>query len=248
MPHIDFNQPPFDVLTLSERQSIRKNTSIRYLEKNERLPTEELQHLYVVMKGQIEQRLDDRFVASYLGSNHSDELNNNDWFDSRRLPKSTNKQSEKLQAQTVATTETTQPYQFYAVEDTLLLQVNGAAVDKISAQNHLIRQILSDKLPEKLKALQQRRSKKPTTSYGYDDQQEVQQIMLQPVIDVHLLPVHIVDASQSLFEAADVMTKAGLKHVLVRPLDASNHAHHKPSGTGHLLGILTDTDICRAVS
>ena len=35
MPHIDFNQPPFDVLTLSERQSIRKNTSIRYLEKNE---------------------------------------------------------------------------------------------------------------------------------------------------------------------------------------------------------------------
>ncbi|MGO1250767.1 DUF294 nucleotidyltransferase-like domain-containing protein [Psychrobacter sp.] len=248
MPHIDFNQPPFDVLTLSERQSIRKNTSIRYLEKNERLPTEELQHLYVVMKGQIEQRLDDRFVASYLGSNHSDELNNNDWFDSRRLPKSTNKQSEKLQAQTVATTETTQPYQFYAVEDTLLLQVNGAAVDKISAQNHLIRQILSDKLPEKLKALQQRRSKKPTTSHGYDDQQEVQQIMLQPVIDVHLLPVHIVDASQSLFEAADVMTKAGLKHVLVRPLDASNHAHHKPSGTGHLLGILTDTDICRAVS
>ncbi|MDN6276380.1 MAG: DUF294 nucleotidyltransferase-like domain-containing protein, partial [Psychrobacter sp.] len=38
------------------------------------------------------------------------------------------------------------------------------------------------------------------------------------------------------------------KHVLVRPLDTSNHAHHKPSGTGHLLGILTDTDICRAVS
>ena len=55
MPHLDFTQPPFDVLSLAERQSIRKNTQIRYLAKNENLTAEELQYLYVVIKGQIEQ-------------------------------------------------------------------------------------------------------------------------------------------------------------------------------------------------
>ena len=54
MPHLDFSQPPFDVLSLAERQSIRKNTQIRYLAKNESLPIEEMQYLYVVIKGQIE--------------------------------------------------------------------------------------------------------------------------------------------------------------------------------------------------
>ncbi|MBO6224184.1 MAG: nucleotidyltransferase, partial [Psychrobacter sp.] len=88
MPHLDFTQPPFDVLSLAERQSIRKHTQIRYLAKGESLPVEELTYLYVVIKGQIEQLLDGEFVASYLGSNHADDYNNNDWFDSRRLPES----------------------------------------------------------------------------------------------------------------------------------------------------------------
>ena len=95
MPHLDFTQPPFDVLSLAERQSIRKNTQIRYLAKDEHLPADELQHLYVVIKGQIEQLLDDAFVASYLGSNHSEHFNNNDWFDSRRLPESLNENASK---------------------------------------------------------------------------------------------------------------------------------------------------------
>ena len=240
MPHLDFTQPPFDVLSLAERQSIRKNTQIRYLAKNENLTAEELQYLYVVIKGQIEQLLDGEFVASYLGSNHSDHLNNNDWFDSRRLPESLTENS--------SNTEALQTYQFRAAEDTLLLQVAGSAVDKISAQNHLVRQMLSDKLPERLKALQQRRNTKPIVSASYNDQQEVQQIMLQPVIDVNLLPVHIVNANNSLYEAASIMTKAGLKHVLVQPLDHLKHEGEVRFGTGHLLGILTDTDICRAVS
>lgn len=240
MPHLDFTQPPFDVLSLAERQSIRKNTQIRYLAKNENLTAEELQYLYVVIKGQIEQLLDGEFVASYLGSNHSDHLNNNDWFDSRRLPESLTENSPN--------TEALQPYQFRAAEDTLLLQVAGSAVDKISAQNHLVRQMLSDKLPERLKALQQRRNNKSIVSASYNDQQEVQQIMLQPVIDVNLLPVHIVNASNSLYEAASIMTKAGLKHVLVQPLDHLKNEGEVQYGTGHLLGILTDTDICRAVS
>ena len=240
MPHLDFTQPPFDVLSLAERQSIRKNTQIRYLAKNENLTAEELQYLYVVIKGQIEQLLDGEFVASYLGSNHSDHLNNNDWFDSRRLPESLTENS--------FNTEALQTYQFRAAEDTLLLQVAGSAVDKISAQNHLVRQMLSDKLPERLKALQQRRNNKSIVSASYNDQQEVQQIMLQPVIDVNLLPVHIVNANNSLYEAASIMTKAGLKHVLVQPLDHLKNEGEVRFGTGHLLGILTDTDICRAVS
>ncbi len=257
MPHLDFSQPPFDVLSLAERQSIRKNTQIRYLAKNESLPAEELQCLYVVIKGQIEQSLDGKFVASYVGSNHADGLNNNDWFDSRRLPESLTKDNQ-LEPESTSI----QPYQFRANEDTLLLQVAGTAIDKISAQNHLVRQMLSDKLPERLKALRQRRHNKTLDPASYTNQQEVQQIMLQPVIDVHLLPVHIVDANDSLYEAASIMTKAGLKHVLVRPLhsleglnklddlqlddlDGSQTAQHE---TGLLLGILTDTDICRAVS
>lgn len=240
MPHLDFTQPPFDVLSLAERQSIRKNTQIRYLGKNENLTAEELQYLYVVIKGQIEQLLDGEFVASYLGSNHSDHLNNNDWFDSRRLPESLTENS--------LNTKALQTYQFRAAEDTLLLQVAGSAVDKISAQNHLVRQMLSDKLPERLKALQQRRNNKSIVSASYNDQQEVQQIMLQPVIDVNLLPVHIVNANNSLYEAASIMTKAGLKHVLVQPLDHLKNEGEVQYGTGHLLGILTDTDICRAVS
>ena len=68
MPHLDFTQPPFDVLSLAERQSIRKNAQIRYLASKEYLPVEALQCLYVVIKGQIEQSLDDEFVASYVGS------------------------------------------------------------------------------------------------------------------------------------------------------------------------------------
>ncbi|MGB5877286.1 MAG: CBS domain-containing protein, partial [Psychrobacter nivimaris] len=255
MPHLDFSQPPFDVLSLAERQSIKKNTQIRYLAKNESLPAEELQFLYVVIKGQIEQSLNGEFVASYVGSNHADGLNNNDWFDSRRLPESLTKDNQLEPESTPI-----QPYQFRANEETLLLQVAGTAIDKISAQNHLVRQMLSDKLPERLKALRQRRHNKTLDPASYTNQQEVQQIMLQPVIDVHLLPVHIVDANDSLYEAASIMTKAGLKHVLVRSLhsleglnevnslngsDSSQTAQHE---TGLLLGILTDTDICRAVS
>ena len=241
MPHLDFTQPPFDVLSAAERQSIKKNTQVRYLAKDEMLSTDDLQYFYVVLKGHIEQLLDGDFTASYLGSNHTEHLNSNDWFDSRRSPKSLT--GNELQEDKNFDSQVTS-YQFRAVEDTLLLQVNGATVDKISAQNHLVRQLLSENLPERIKALQLRRSGKNLSTTSYDDPQEVQQIMLQPVIDITLLPVHIVDADSSLYQAARTMTDAGLKHVLVRP-------------TGHLqsinssdrtLGILSDHDICRAVS
>ena len=48
MPHLDFTQPPFDVLSLAERQSIRKNTKIRYLARDEILPAADLSNHWVV--------------------------------------------------------------------------------------------------------------------------------------------------------------------------------------------------------
>ncbi|AAZ18260.1 possible nucleotidyltransferase [Psychrobacter arcticus 273-4] len=246
MPHLDFTQPPFDVLSAAERQSIKKNTQVRYLAKDETLSTDDLQYFYVVLKGHVEQLLDGTFVTSYLGSNHTDHLNNNDWFDSRRLPKpmiEDGLQESDLQKDTDIN-ELIMPYQFRAVEDTLLLQVNGTAIDKISAQNYLVRQLVSENLPERLKALQLRRSGQHLDAASYDDQQEVQQIMLQPVIDITLLPVHIVGADDNLYQAARTMTEAGLKHVLVRP---TGYLQDKDS-FDRTLGILTDNDICRAVS
>ena len=247
MPHLDFAQPPFDVLSLAERQSLKKHTQVRYLAANEALTSDDLQYFYIVLKGQVEQTLDNEFTATYLGGNHTDHVNSNDWFDSRRTPE--NQEHSSLNTQT-------SHYTYRADEDTLLLQVDGAAIDKISAQNHLIRQLLSDKLPERLKALQQRRSAQgqalgiSTTSYTA--QQEVQQIMLQPVTDVTLLPVHIIDAKNSLHQAARTMTEAGLKHVLVRPTDhldgIADGAPNAKQRSDRTLGILTDTDICRAVS
>ncbi|TXD98549.1 CBS domain-containing protein [Psychrobacter frigidicola] len=249
MPHLDFTQPPFDVLSATERQSLKKHTQVRYLAANETLHPDDLQYFFVVLKGQVEQTLNGEFVASYLGGNHSDHLNNNDWFDSRRLPEEQDSVSADLQPYS---------YHYRADEDTLLLQVDGIAMNKISAQNHLVRQLLSDKLPERLKALQQRRSSQSRSlgSTGYSAQQEVQQIMLQPVTDVTLLPVHIIDADNSLQQAARIMTEAGLKHVLVRPSTVSESVSDNPSiallslenYSERTLGILTDNDICRAVS
>ncbi|WP_413519606.1 DUF294 nucleotidyltransferase-like domain-containing protein [Psychrobacter glacincola] len=251
MPHLNFTQPPFDVLSAAERQSIKKNTQVRYLAKDEMLSADDLQYFYVVLKGHIEQLLDGNFTASYLGSNHTEHLNSNDWFDSRRSPKSLIENSLKegkiqegrLQGDKNLDSQVTS-YQFCAVEDTLLLQVTGTTVDKISAQNYLVRQLLSESLPERLKALQLRRSGQHLDATSSDDPQEVQQIMLQSVIDITLLPVHIVDADNSLYQAARTMTDAGLKHVLVRPTGHVTDINR----SDRTLGILTDNDICRAVS
>ncbi|WP_201588046.1 DUF294 nucleotidyltransferase-like domain-containing protein [Psychrobacter jeotgali] len=254
MPQLDFAQPPFDVLSMAERQSLKKHTQVRYLAADEYLPADEQRYFFVVLKGQIEQTLEGEFVASYLGSNHSDHVNSNDWFDSRRSPEAL--ASNVDTPKSFEDSQNIPSYQYRAHEDTLLLQVDGIAIDKISAQNHLIRQLLSDDLPERLKALQRRRhSPALSNDNSYTPQQEVQQIMLQPVTDVTLLAVHIIDADSSLQQAARTMTKAGLKHVLLHPSktnpSGSPNANSDSRLQRHLgpnLGILTDADICRAVS
>ncbi len=245
MPTLDFAQPPFDVLSPAERQSLKKRTQVRYLAAEETLSATDLHYFYIVLKGQVEQTLNNELVTAYLGSDHSDHLNSNDWFDSRRTPESPANDTDNSQSSSQShNVNNADNYHYRASEDTLLLQVEGNAIDKISAQNHLIRQLLSDKLPERLKALKQRRGSQGLGKASYTEQQEVQQIMLQPVTDVTLLPVHIIEASQSLYQAAQVMTQARLKHVLVRP----NQHLSNPNSTDRELGILTDTDICRAVS
>lgn len=262
MPHLDFSQPPFDVLNLAERQSLEKHTQVRYLGAKEFLPPTDFQYFFIVLKGQIEQTLNGDFTATYLGAEHTDHVQSNDWFDSRRRPNADELTEDStsilIAPQPANTTQfnsnSPQPnsYQYQAYEDTLLLQVDGSAIDRISAQNHLIRQLLSDDLPERLKALQQRRSAQnqalgfATTSYTA--QQEVQQIMLQPVTDVPLLPIHIIDADQSLYQAAQMISAANLKHILVRPTDHLKDNSDSERCSDRTLGILTDTDICRAVS
>lgn len=190
MPQLDFTQPPFDVLSVTERLSLRKHTQVRYLATGESLPIAELCDFFVVIKGRIEQRLatttlatdtdsdtalDTEFVAAYTGSSHAESSNGNDWFDSRRQPEKANKK-----------TDIPLTYHYIAREDTLLLQVEGSAIDRLSAQNHLVRELLSDKLPERLKALRRNRHHRGRTTAAANGaaQQEVQQIMLQPVTDI----------------------------------------------------------------
>ncbi len=245
MPQLDFTQPPFDVLSADERLSLKKHTQVRYLAKGDSLASEDLQYFFVVLKGQIEQRLGDEFVATYLGNNHTKHFNSNDWFDSRRTSEHT--------GQNGNTQKSPSHYQFCAVEDSLLLQVDGSAIDKIGAQNHLVRQLLSEKLSERLKALKLRRSNQVSAN-SYTAQLEVQQILLQPVTDVSLLPVHIVEANSSLYQATRIMIDAGLKHILVRPPERTeqmqgeiSHLVAQPK-SDRTLGLLSDHDICRAVS
>lgn len=221
MPQLDFTQPPFDVLTNAERQSIKKNTQVRYLDSQETLSSADNAYFFVVLKGSIEQTdgtVEDNFISHYQASD-----NQNDWF------------------------RPTADYKYTASSQTLLLQINGDAVDKISAQNRLVRQLLSGEVGDKISALKQRKSGVSSSSNNdSQNQAEAQQLMLQPITKVKLLPVHIIEDSASLVTAAQTMTEANLKHVLVRR-NKSNERHPTKANQSDV-GILTDTDICRAVS
>ena len=226
MPYLDFRQPPFDVLSRAERQSIRKHAQVRYLVAQTCLPADEYSDFFLVLKGRIEQQRAQEYVATYLGANHSAQGNTYDWFDARR-----------------GTLED----RYCASEDTLLLQITGSAIDRLMAQNHLVRAILSDNLSERLGALAQRRDyRKTAQTDSSDSEPELQNIMLQPITSIALLPVQELPAHASLKQGAQAMTRAGFKHVLIQPPAAD--ALHRPSVRHEGLGILTDTDICRAVS
>ncbi|GAA0309830.1 DUF294 nucleotidyltransferase-like domain-containing protein [Psychrobacter aestuarii] len=231
MPYIDFHQPPFDVLSIAERQSLKKHTQVRYLAAPSTLPDSDYDSFFLVLKGRIQQQLGDDVISTYLGANHLSAGDTHDWFDARRRPEP----SSDTHAQPAPA------YTYHASEDTLLLQVTGSAIDRLVAQNHLVRTMLSDNLSERLYALQQRRS--PRSQASDKGQQEVQHILLQPITAIPLLPVQQLPATASLAEGAQVMIEAGLKHVLIQPPQS-----HSKTNSASELGILTDTDICRAVS
>ncbi len=81
MTRLDFTQPPFDALNSSERESLKKQTQIRYLAKNEALPVADHDYFYVVLKGRIQQSLAGDELHDYAATNFS-----NDWFDARKKP------------------------------------------------------------------------------------------------------------------------------------------------------------------
>lgn len=289
MTRLDFSQPPFDVLSAAERQSLKKHTQVRYLAKDECLTSVDYQCFYVVLKGRIIQRLAAEFITDFTASEYS-----NDWFDARRQVDQSHYQSEHQPASPPPpATGHEEVYQYCASEDSLLLAISGEAIDRLSAQNHLIRQLLSGELTERMQALSVRRSAQqskstqflrssnrveqhnfsnhpsnPTDSNQparqpdseiqasdlsaatqqslYTQQIETQQLMLQPVTSIPLLPIHIIDAQASLMTAAQTMTQAGLKHVLIQR--APSPERHPTRSQDSELGILTDADICRAVS
>lgn len=287
MTSLDFSQPPFDVLSPVERQSLKKHTQVRYLGKGEALTHDEYAYFYVVLKGRVQQQLADDYIGEFAASAFS-----NDWFDARQSinesdayklssersamhaaspahhashytsPQANPHRDNRLPAKDAKVTPIpADHYSYSALEESLLLQIDGAAIDRLSAQNHHIRQLLSGELSERLQALNRRKRmgttagkslnsthalSTPETEATHPLQRETQQIMLQPVTTIPLLPVHMVAASDSLFTAAQTMTAAGLKHVLVRRQPSVER--HPTKGQESHIGILTDADICRAVS
>ena len=155
MTSLDFSQPPFDVLSPVERQSLKKHTQVRYLAQGESLNTEDYAFFYVVLKGRVQQYLADDFVGEFAASTFS-----NDWFDARRqvsdsdaytlraahhtisapasvtanalqnhptpIPSEFVPASESIANAEAAATSVAH-YNYSAVEDSLLLQITGAA-------------------------------------------------------------------------------------------------------------------------
>lgn len=260
MTRLDFTQPPFDVLSSTERESIKKQTQIRYLAKNEALTAEDHNYFYVVLKGRIQQTLNGEELHDFAATNFS-----NDWFDARKQP--TNEFNsissiDQISSEDAATLSLHQPhnaayayhYQYHAVEDSLLLQVNSEAIDKLSVQNRHIRKLLSGELAERMQAYSERSQSSTAAQHlNYSlnqsivgNQAESQQLMLQPVTAIRMLEVHTISETATLFEAAMTTTKAGLKHVLVKRTPTIER--HPTRSHQSNLGILTDADICRAVS
>ena len=261
MTRLDFTQPPFDALNSSERESLKKQTQIRYLAKNEALPVADHDYFYVVLKGRIQQSLAGDELHDYAATNFS-----NDWFDARKKPTNDSLSSLPITASVSEDDldnhnngdshlphNSTRDYHYQALEDSLLLQVNSAAIDKLSAQNPHIHKLLNGELAERMQAYNQRSGSSHSSASSHSlagatagNQAESQQLMLQPVTAIRMLQVHTISETATLFEAARTMTQAGLKHVLVKRTPTIER--HPTRSHQSNLGILTDADICRAVS
>ncbi|WP_296402932.1 DUF294 nucleotidyltransferase-like domain-containing protein [Psychrobacter sp.] len=279
MTRLDFTQPPFDVLSSSERESLKKQTQIRYLAKDEALSAEDCNYFYVVLKGCIQQSLAGDELHDFAATNFS-----NDWFDARKqpvddghyLPSSNLAVTSNILSNTSDTesssikdsyynnsnfnhnndsnSDNLNTYLYRAIEDSLLLQVEPQAIDRLSVQNRHIRKLLNGELAERMQAYSERgqtnlsplNPPRSLENFSSGTQAESQQLMLQPVTAIRMLDVHTISETATLFEAATTMTQAGLKHVLVKR--SPTLERHPTRAHQSNLGMLTDADICRAVS
>ncbi|PID37660.1 MAG: hypothetical protein CR966_00890, partial [Pseudomonadales bacterium] len=236
MSQLDFTTPPFDVLTPAERQSLKKHSQVRYLDTNESLTEKDQDYLFIVLKGNIshiELTAEDSDTPSNTPNNMSNndtkgstsktgkfvgDFNQNDWFrptGSQPINQTADQTNKQINNQTdKQTTNQTTLHQYTASNQSLLLQVNNSAIERISAQNHLIRQLLNGEFSEKMQALNNS-SAGSAKATGKQRQGEAQQLMLQPVTAIPLLDVHMVNDSDSILTASKTMRQAGLKHVLV---------------------------------
>lgn len=133
MNALDFSHPPFDVLTPAERQSIKKHAKVKFLSKDDRLTETDFGDFFVMLKGQLSQTQGEEWLADYSATPFR-----HDWLDLRHHWQDNDPHHACV---------------FTAVEDSLLLQIDGSMIDRLSAQNRLVRQLLSPDLSERMQAI-----------------------------------------------------------------------------------------------
>lgn len=188
------HNPPFDVLTDSERTQLAKHSKLLYLDKDKTLQGE-ADDLFIVIKGKLTQWQDGELIGG---------LHENDWFFL------TDRQGQILDTKTY--------------EQSLLFCLMGTVIKAVSASNTLLNAQLFANLQQKARHL----AKQNTTT-----QQELLSLPIK-ALGNHIKNAKHIGSQQTLMEAAKAMHASGFKHLLIK--DETT------------LGIITQTDLCRAVA
>ena len=216
-------QPPFDSLSDTERERLSRDSQIVYLDSLQPLPDDWVGDFFIVIKGQVYQQQGDELRAI---------LNVGDWFDSRQ--------------RTLSGIEPS----FISQQQSLLYRINGQTLSSITEQNSVLNNLLFADLSARVAQQQARLANN-----------ESQQLLHQPIesLGQHIRPPQFIEDTASLQAAATAMIRANAKHVLVnshRPLSDNERARLREQGVAEAdmpthnptLGIITQTDICHAVS
>lgn len=260
MSQLDFSQPPFDVLTATEKQQLKKHCKVRYLAADEPLNTKDTAYFFVVIKGTISHLAEMTTPAMLAATQTTESL-----ASTEAVPASLTLAAGLLDKKFIGEYSQNDWFQpkadelYHALHQSLLLQIDASAVDKIAAQNPLVYQRLNGEITAKIAAINVQKTglpHKPIQSLPNNTQKnaqqniqnthQAQQLMLQPISRVPLIPIHTIDENNSIYDAACAMTKQGIKHVLIKR--SSINERHPTKGNQSPMGILTEHDICRAVS
>lgn len=215
-------QPPFDSLTDSERSQLARHSQIVYLDSLQAVPSDWFGDFFLLIKGQVYQQQGDELIAN---------LNVGDWFDTRAKNDSP-------------------PPSFITQQQTLLYRMDGKALSDITARNATLNNLLFADLTARVAQHQARLA-----------HSESQQLLYQPIasLDGHIKPPQFIEATATLHEACVAMLTHDAKHVLVtstkrlpdserdRLLAAGVEKSTLPEFIPHI-GVITQSDICRAVS